>query len=596
MTTTTAAPVIAKAPLAIKPYTLAHNLPEIDYSEEGTFRILQQEFSLFSETDKERYCDTLNRQWWSQIWQNLRNRWEPTLGPTLRKSIAVTSQSGEELQSLYANTWHDLARSQGLRIDWPGYSVEQITSGEYKERKIDKKKGEYVTDSKGQIVWVTKKLTRAMAANIADQLVTSDITVYHDRYETRYDDNTGKYSALEGNPPYPPEKPTEEQKQLAAAFVSQLEDRIRAANGAYAVISANPLELLYSSEYANFTSCHGWTSLRKSQQHSSGNWAYIAGNNTLIVTLVRPGMLCAINGDGSTLAAGNDDKKAPTLDASKIGKSDACPMPKLGLIPKKHFRQFVFVPENHRNEVAWFGRAYPAPLPEVSHSEIRRLVASVLTGESPDKVTWKHEANFPRSIAIAPDFVSGYAYGDPVSSVMVLGKKAETFNPKSGLEYHEVLKLCHSRSGNYKAVKIGSAICPCCNTTRTDSAFNSLLCPQCQQLLIRDDWTGKVYKLSVEAWQTRQWIQCRSTKQYIHPDHLGNYRQCHYSGHWERMDHMNLVHFQSGRDPVWMTPYSCQVLGVKLCNTCGTFYHPNLATGHIGYCKTCQTAGKPRKA
>jgi hypothetical protein len=127
------------------------------------------------------------------------------------------------------------------------------------------------------------------------------------------------------------------------------------------VISAHPLELLTSSDFAAFKSCHQW--LTAQNCHGSGNWSYIQQPQWLI--LYTACGLCTI--------------------APKQGEKTPTPIPEIAF-PKKNWRQLVtalYCDPSHL--MLW--REYPNPLPGNAGEKIAEIAARTLNPDTPVKIT-----------------------------------------------------------------------------------------------------------------------------------------------------------------------------------------------------------------
>lgn len=401
-------------PAIAQRYELPDAVPvanQVDFSEQGTFDLLTYEFSRFQ---GKRACDPPSRDWWREIWQNRLDTWGDTLGPTLRKGIPVPAAEGAELEQLFQHTWNAVVvATHGLQMNPPNVTAQQLTSGKVETIKRDdagnarvKKDGTFQTQS--------IKLTRFLTTAITDRLTTQHGAQWHSFYLY----NAGK--------------------EFPASLVSQIFDRINQSNGAYIVLSANPLDILNTSEYSDtITSCHQWRwneQFPDGQQHASGNFAYACDPGTLVVYTYAQTKPFAIGGG-------------------------------FGTYPNKKYRQLVFT--CHDKQVAWFGRAFPQVIPETQHQPLRRLVAAAMTGEDPATVAWKYAT----SDTIKAQFCNKYTYPDAHHGILKLGDKIDA----------QTLRLVN---GDGCSHIVPAPVCPCCNEERNDRSYRVIICPNCQKQTI----------------------------------------------------------------------------------------------------------------
>lgn len=231
--------------------------------------------------------------WWGKVWEARAARW-PALGDTLRRTECISQAGGPDLLELYKAEYH---RIVGRRLS------DRLTA-----EMVDRDRGPLFDGKGGE-----QKLSRFLCQMSC--------------YDCGIDPNS------------------ERGQKEGPKFAGQITDAVRAHNGAFVTLSANPLDVLDASNYANWTSCHRWWGDNQSfdcREHAAGPFAYLPCPTVLIAFSHRE-----------------------DYPANKSHKS---------------WRQMIWV--NEQGDVAVLGRQYGVALSENRHSLVRKMVAELLANES----------------------------------------------------------------------------------------------------------------------------------------------------------------------------------------------------------------------
>lgn len=318
--------------------------------------------------------------WWERVWGARAARW-PQLGETLRRTECISAEGGAGLLGLYEAAVIDLLSS-----------ARKLPKGLLTAQMVDDNKGPLWDKANGE--WSqtkTQKLSRFLAQ--------WSVTIYF------------------GTPPGHPEHELNRLK-YGVPWAGTITDKVRAHNGAFITLSANPLDILDSSNHAGWDSCHKWW------DHKAGTFAN-QGRAT--------GNFCYVLSPTSLIAISHDQEYPETT---------------------KTYRQLVFV--HDQGHTAALSRQYGVPLSEQRHELLRKMIAELLSAEQNPPWKW-HLCG--TGLWFSNTSVDGTVYTDTPQGMVKVGEqrdRKETFSHTSPqLE------------------------CPSCGIVRKAPVHSVVLCGQC---------------------------------------------------------------------------------------------------------------------
>jgi len=316
-------------------------------------------------------------------------------------------------------------------------------------------------------------------------------------------------------------------------MIDSLQAHVKAKNGLHLVLSANPLDKILASNFADYqgTTCHRWFS------NNDGVGQYCVGNFA---------------------AASSPDVLVLYSYSTAVTYADIT-------LPRKVHRQFIYP---HGNEWAVMSRKYGRLPNELAAEQCRKMVAQYLSS-SPDTGDLKWFRHDPPSNTMAASVTgANFAYhGDAIDCVIRIGENRER------RIYPSLPHALYRDADNGEQTELKAPHCPGCACSRTDNRVGSFGCAKCCPNIVNCYNCSRTCVEGEFAFGSRNYCRRCFSERFFTCEGCNVVVQRQYAASVVNEDNETITVCRN-----------C-LTGYGYCTSCNNF-RPASRTAHLGLCQT----------